>query len=145
MANEILQKSRARFPAQANTNELVVDQDPNGTYAGATPTVISNTYAASENAKGAEVLQLELDVTTHAGGVAGAQIWYSISEIAVDSGFTKWKYSHTLGEDIESAEVDLYDAGIFQLIAKYTKLAVVAKLVVFNATLYATPKLMEAQ
>ncbi len=144
MANEVLLKSRTRIEAQGNATALTATYDPNsGSYTGDTPIVLNNKYTASENCYGASLLQLELDVTTHAGGDTSAEIWYSISEDGTN--YTKWKYSHTVGDTILSAVTDRFDAGIFQLSAQYTKLAVVAVAVAFNADLLATPKLMEAQ
>jgi len=142
MANEILLKSRTRIEAQGNATALTATFDPNsGSYTGDTPAVLSNVYAA--NCSGADWLQLELDVTTHAGGDTTAEIWYSISEDGTN--YTKWKYSHTVGDTILSAITPRLDAGIFYLSALYVKLAVVAVTVAFNADLLVTPKLHEAQ
>ena len=145
MATEILQKSRARITAQGNGTELTADTDPNsGSYTGDTPSVLDNRIAAGAGEpKGAEYLQLELDVTTHTGGDTSVEIWYSISEDGTN--YTEWRYSHTVGETILSAETPRCDAGIFVLSAQYNKLAAVARDVALNAYLYATPKLMESQ
>ena len=142
MPNEILVKSRARITAQANGTALTAAKDPNLDYTGDAPAVLNNTIAAV-NCKGADSLQLELEVTTHAGGATTAEIWYSISEDGTN--YTYWKYSHTVGNTIASAATGMFDAGIFVLSAQYTKLAVVARAVAFNANLLATPKLYEAQ
>jgi len=143
MANEVLLKSRARITAQGNGTALTADVDPNGSYTGDTPVILNNKYTGTENCKGAEALQLELDVTTHLGGDTSAEIWYTISEDGTN--YTKWRYSHSIGETILDATTPRVDAGIFSLSAQYTKLAVVARDVAFNANLYATPKLMEIQ
>ena len=145
MANEILLKSRTRIEAQGDSAALTAGEDPNsGSYTGDTPAVLDNRIAASSGEpKGAEYLQLELNVTTHAGGDATAEIWDSISEDGTN--YTKWRYSHTVGETILSAATPRCDAGLYVLTAQYTKLAVVAKAVGFNADLLATPKLMEVQ
>ncbi len=145
MATEILQKSRTTLEAQGNATALTADYEPtdeSGTYTGDTPLVLDNTYGASENCAGAEALNLQLDVTTAPGTLAGAQIWYSESEDGTN--YTYYKYSHTVGNDIATS-VDLYDAGLFYLKAQYTKLVVMATGYGFNADLFATPKLMEAQ
>ena len=145
MANEALVKSRTRIEAQGNATALTATYDPNsGSYTGDTPAVLDNTYdGGSENCKGAEILNLELDVTTVPSADAVAQIWYSQSENGTN--YSRWKYSHTVGEDILNAAVDLYDAGKFVLTAQYTKLAVMAVDYAFNADLLVTPKLMELQ
>lgn len=149
MANEILQKSRVTITAQDNSSSLDETYDPNsGSYTGGTPTVIDNTYdGGSENAKGAEILNLELLVTTGPTTDGGAEIWYSTSEDGTN--YTRFKYSHTVGDDIiatTGGDGYRYIAGIFVLTAQYTKLAVNAvDYDIGDCTLYATPKLMEAQ
>ena len=143
MANEVLQKARTVITAQSNGTALTADIDPNGAYTGDTPAVIDNTYdGGTENAKGAEYLNLELEVTTAPKAAATAEIWYSESEDGTN--YTKWRYSHTVGDDIDTS-ADRYIGGVFFLNANYTKLAVVAKSYGFNANLYATPKLVEVQ
>lgn len=144
MANEVLQKSRTRIEAQGNTTALTVDLDPtSGSYTGDTPATLDNTYdGGSENCKGADYLQLELDVTTPPTTEATAQIWYRGSEDGTN--YTKWKYSHTVGDDIATT-ADRYDGGLFALRYQYTQLAVVAISYGFNADLLATPKLREIQ
>ncbi|HHE65295.1 MAG TPA: hypothetical protein ENL09_04660 [Bacteroidetes bacterium] len=143
MANEILLKSRTTITAQGDGTALTADVDPNGAYTGDTPVVLDNTYdGGTENCFGADYLNLELNVTTAPGTEANAEIWYSISEDGTN--YTKWKYSHTVGDAI-AISADRYAAGIFFLSANYTKLVVVAKDYGFNAQLLATPKLHEAQ
>lgn len=144
MANEILQKSRTRITAQGNATVLTADEDPNsGSYTGDTPATLDNTYdAGTENCKGADYLQLELDVTTAPSTAGTAQIWYRGSEDGAN--YTKWKYSHTVGDDITTS-IDRYDGGLFALSYQYTQLAVVAINYGFNADLLATPKLRELQ
>jgi hypothetical protein len=145
MANEILIKSRTRIEAQGGTAAFTAGEDPNsGSYTGDTPVELDNRISASTGEpKGADHLQLELNVTTHAGGDATAEIWDSISEDGTN--YTKWRYSHTVGETILSAATPRCDAGVYVLRAQYTKLAVVARSVGFNAELLATPKLPELQ
>ena len=153
MANEILQKSRTRITAQTNytstafkAGEYPTDATWNtsGNYYGGEPTVIDNTYdGGSENSKGAMFLSLELDVTDAPASAATAEIWYSVSEDGTN--YTRWKYSHTVGDTIQTTAAR-YSAGIFELTAQYTKLAVVAiSFDIDAATLYATPKLVELQ
>ena len=149
MANEVLQKSRSTITAQDNSSSLDETYDPNSaSYTGGTPTVIDNTYdGGSENAKGAEVLKLELLVTTGPGTAGGAEIWYSESEDGTN--YTRYKYSHTVGDDIVATtggDGYRYDAGIFVLTAQYVKLAVNAGAYdIGDCTLFATPKLPEIQ
>ena len=145
MANEVLQKSRDTITAQTNSSTLDTDYDPNsGSYTGGTPAVIDNTYdGGSENAKGAEYLNLELNVTNAPATAGTAEIWYAQSEDGTN--YTRYKYSHTVGEDIGTTAAR-YDAGVFVLSAQYTKLAVHAQGYDIDAcTLYATPKLAEIQ
>jgi len=143
MANEILLKSRTTITAQAS-GALTAGEDPNsGTYTGGAATVIDNTYdAGTENSLGADYLQLELDVTTAPTTAGGAEVWYRGSEDGTN--YTKWKYSHTVGDDIATT-ADRYDAGLFFLSYQYTELKVKAVDYGYTATLYATPKLHEAQ
>lgn len=143
MANEILQKARTAITAQGNGTALTADVDPNGSYTGDTPVILDNTYdGGSENCKGADYLNLELNVTTAPSTAATAEIWFSESEDGTN--FTKWRYSHSIGDDIATS-VARYIGGLFFLKANYTKLAVVANSYAFNAALYATPKLVEVQ
>ena len=149
MANEILLKSRAVITAQDNTANLDETFDPNhASYTGGTPTVIDNTYdAGTENAKGADYVNLILLVTTGPATLAGAEIWYSESEDGTN--YTQYKYSHTVGDDIiitTAGDLLRYDAGMFVLKAQYTKLVVNAALYdIPDCTLFAYPKLYEAQ
>lgn len=144
MANEILQKSRTRITAQAGGTALAADKNPGEAgYTGGAATAIDNTYdGGSENGKGADYLQLELDVTSAPGTAGTSSIWYRGSED--NSNWTKWKYSHTVGDSIATA-ADRYDGGMFLLSYQYTELKVMADDQVFTATLYATPKLQEVQ
>lgn len=144
MANEILQKSRATITAQAS-GALAAGFDPSsGSYTGGAATLIDNTYdAGTENSKGSEWLNLQLNVTTAPATAATAQIWFRGSEDGTN--FTRWKYSHTVGDSILAATVSLYDAGMFQLSYQYTELKVMAVSYGFTADLRATPKLMELQ
>jgi len=144
MANEILQKSRDTIPAQAS-GPLAAGIYPYDTvnYTGGAATVINNTLG-TENSKGAEWLNLQLNVTIpHATLPATAQIWFRGSEDGVN--YTRFKYSHTVGDSILAATVALYDAGMFQLSYQYTELKVMAVSYGFTSTLLATPKLMELQ
>jgi len=144
MPNELLQKSRATITAQAS-GALAAGFDPiSGSYTGGAATPIDNTYdAGTENSKGAEWLNLQLNVTTAPATAATAQIWFRGSEDGTN--YTKWKYSHTVGDSILAATVALYDAGMFQLSYQYTELKVMAISYGFTADLKATPKLMELQ
>jgi len=146
MANEILQKSRATITAQAS-GALAAGFDPSsGSYTGGAATPIDNTYdAGTENSKGSEWVNLQLNVTAtaHATLPATAQVWFRGSEDGTN--FTRWKYSHTVGDSILAATIALYDAGMFQLSYQYTELKVMAISYGFTADLKATPKLMELQ
>jgi len=149
MANEVLLKSRAVITAQDNTASLDATYDPNSaSYTGGTPAVIDNTYdGGSENAKGAEHLNLILHVTTGPATAGGAEVWYSESEDSTN--YTQWKYSHTVADTI-TATTDgddvYYDAGLFVLSAQYTKLAINSvDYDIGDCTLFAYPKLMEIQ
>lgn len=145
MATEILQKSRATITAQSNGVALTAAYDPNsGSYTGSTPAVIDNTYdGGSENSKGAEFLNLELNVTSAPSTATSAQIWFCTSENGTN--YTRWQYAQTVPESILSTGAARYNVGLFVLTAQYTKLAVVAVSYAFTAALYATPKLMELQ
>jgi len=151
--SEIRQKSRTRITAQTNysgtgfkAGEYPTDTTWNtsGNYYGGTPTVIDNTFdGGTENGLGAMFLNLELDVTDAPATAATAEIWYSTSEDGTN--YTLWKYSHTISESILTT-ANRYAAGLFELTAQYTKLAVAAiSYDIDAATLYVTPKLYEAQ
>ena len=145
MATEILQKSRSRITAQSSS-ALTADEYPgDGSYTlTSNCTTIDNKYTGgSENGKGAEYLQLELDVTSAPGTAAVAKIYWRGTN---DGGtkWTKWKHSHTVGGDIETS-ADFYDAGLFVLTYKEIQLAVSAVDYGFTSVLYATPNLPEVQ
>ena len=145
MANEILQKSRSRITAQS-ASALTADEYPgDGSYSttGNCATLDNTIDGGSENSQGADVVQLELDVTSAPGTAASAQIYWRGSE---DGGttWTKWKYSHTVGGDIATS-ADRYDAGIFVMTYQAVQLAVSAVDYDFTSVLYATPKLYEVQ
>ena len=145
MANEVLQKSRDRFAAQS-ASALTADQYPgDGSYTLTTNcTTLDNTYdGGSENCKGADYVNLELDVTNAPSTAASADIYYRGSE---DGGttWTDWRYSHTVGKAIATS-ADRYAAGMFVLMYQSTQLAVAANNYDFTSALYATPKLMEIQ
>lgn len=149
MANEILQKARERFAAQSSSaltsgeypGDSVYD-DPSSLTGNCT--TVDNTYdGGSENAKGADYLVLELDVTTAPSADATAKIYWRGRKI--DGSWTKWKYSHTVNETILDDGADLYDAGTFVLVYDETQLAVAAVDDGFTSVLYATPKLYESQ
>lgn len=145
MANEIRLKSRTTITAQDNTAALTAGYDPtSGSYTNlAAVTVIDNTYdGGSENGLGASFLALELNVTAAPSTAATAEIWYSVSEDGTN--YTRYKYSHTVGDSILTS-TNRYSAGLFELSAQYTKLAVVAVGYAFTAQLLATPKLAEIQ
>ena len=149
MANEILIKSRPAITAQDNTVSLDASFDPNSaSYTGGTPTVIDNTYdGGAENAKGADHLNLILIVTTGPATAGGAEIWFSESEDGTN--YTKYKYSHTIGDTITATTAGdgiYYAAGMFVLKAQYIKLAVNAVTYdIGDCTLMAYPKLQEMQ
>jgi hypothetical protein len=146
MANEILIKSRAAITAQDNTASLDASYDPNhASYTGGTPEEIDNTYdGGTENAKGADYLNLILFVDDAQATAGGAEIWYSESEDGTN--YTRYRYSHTVGETLSTTDDLYYDAGIFVLKAQYTKLAVNAvDYDIPDCTLMAYPKLPELQ
>ena len=146
MANEILQKARSTITAQDNTASLDETYDPNSaSYTGGTPAVIDNTYdGGSENAKGADYVNLMLHIIDAPATAGGAQIWYSESEDGTN--YTLYKYSHTVGDAIGTTDGIYYDAGVFFLKAQFTKLAVNAvSYDIVDCTLFATPKLSEVQ
>lgn len=157
MATEILLKSRASITCQTRNgsdpfkaNEYPSDTTWNtsGNYYGGTPLAIDNTYdGGSENGKGAEYVNLILLVTTGPATAATAQVWYSESED--NTNYTVYKYSHTIGDTIAittAGDGKYYDAGMFVLKAQYTKLALAAiSYDIPNMTLYAYPKVVEAQ
>jgi len=91
MANEVLQKSRSTITAQDNSSSLDETYDPNSaSYTGGTPTVLDNRIAAGAGEpKGADILKLELLVTTGPGTAGGAEIWYSESEDGTN--YTRYK------------------------------------------------------
>lgn len=144
MPTEIRRKSRARITAQSSS-ALVAGQYPeDGSYsATANCTTLDNSIAVgTENCLGAEIVNLELDVTAAPGTAATAAIYSRESE---DGGttWTDWRYSHTVGASIKTT-ADRYSAGIFELVGDYTQLAVAAVGYNFTSVLYATPKLMES-
>ncbi len=149
MANEVLLKSRAEITAQDNSSSLNSSYDPNSaSYTGGTPAVLDNRIsAASGQPQGADSLNLILLVTTGPATAATAEIWYSESEDGTN--YTKYKYSHTVGDSIEittAGDRIYYDAGEFVLTAQYTKLAVKAGgYAIADCTLFAYPKLHEIQ
>ena len=141
MANEILQKSRSRIIAQA-ASSLGADIDPNNpSYAGGSVTTLENTIG-STNCNGADFVQIELDITAPPTAAAACEIWWRGSEDG--SNWSKWKYSHTVGDTIETT-ADRYDGGIFMLSYQYTQLKMKAVDYGYTAVLYATPKLTEVQ
>lgn len=143
MANEVWLKSGTTITAQDNTSSLDTDYDPNsGSYTGGTPTVIRND--SGQNAAGAEWLNLEFFVDDAPATEGGAEVWYSESEDGTN--YTQYRYSHTIGDAIGTTDDLWYDAGLFLLKAKYTKLAINAvDYDIVDCTLYATPKLPEIQ
>jgi len=143
--SELRNKARDRITAQAN-GALTAPYDPTDTvnYTGGAATTIDNTYdVGTENSLGADYLVLELDVTTPPAAGTVAQIWWRGSN---DDGtkWTKWKHSHTISESITTT-ADFYSAHSFMLKFNLTELKVVAVDSGFTSTLYATPKLIEAQ
>jgi len=143
MANEVWVKSQSTITAQDNSSYLDETYDPNsGSYTGGTPTVINQ--SSGENAAGAEYLNLEFFVDDAPATAGGAEIWYSESEDGTN--YTQYKYSHTIGDAVGTTDDLWYDAGLFYLKSKYTKLAINAvDYDIIDCTLYATPKLMEVQ
>lgn len=145
MANEVWLKSLSTITAQDNVtpDDLDTTNDPNsGSYGGATPTIIRND--SGQNAAGADLLNLQLFVDDAPVTAGSAEIWYSESEDGTN--YTWYKYSHTVGDEISTTDDIWYDAGMFCLKAKYTKLVVVAAdYAIVDCTLYATPKLPEVQ
>ena len=146
MANEVLLKSRAAITAQDNSSNLDEDFDPNSaSYTGQAPAVIDNRISGgSDNAKGADYLNLILFVDDAQATAGGAEIWYSESEDGTN--YTRYRYSHTVGETLSTTDDLYYDAGIFVLKAQYTKLAVNAvSYDIPDCTLFAYPKVAEIQ
>ena len=146
MANEVLLKSRAAITAQDNPNPLDTDYNPlHASYAGGESAVIDNTYdGGSENAKGADYLNLILFVDDAQATAGTAEIWYAESEEGTN--YTRYRYSHTVGETLSTTDDLYYDAGIFVLKAQYTKLAVNAvSYDIPDCTLFAYPKVAEIQ
>lgn len=144
MATEAWIKSLTTITAQDNdATSLDETYDPNNaSYTGVTPTVINQTSGG--NAAGAGHVNLELEVTDAPTTEGGAEIWYSQSEDGTN--YTRYKYSHTIGDAIAVTDAYRYDGGIFYLDAAYTKLVVNAvSYDIPDCTLYATPKLPEAQ
>ena len=145
MATEFRQKSRTRFTAQSSS-ALTAGQYPgDGSYSATTNcTTLDNTYdGGSENCLGADYVNLELDVTSAPTTAATAEVYWRGSE---DGGtnWTDWRYSHTVGTNIKIT-ADRYSAGMFMLKYQVTQLAVASVGYDFTSTLYATPKLIEAQ
>jgi len=144
MATEILQKSRTRFAAQTSSEVAAGEYPGDGSYTEESACVtLANTYAASENCSGAEVVVLELDVTTDPATAATSAIYWRGRKAS--GSWTKWKYSHAVGDTISAVAADLYDAGMFYLQYEETQLAFIAIGYTFTGVLYATPKLMEIQ
>lgn len=140
---DILKASRATITIQEDTTAFPAGTNPNeaGYSAVDAPVVIDNRNTETgANGKGADYLYLELDVTTGPAAEGVAEIWYSQAEDDAQLKWSKWKHSHTVGDAIIISAVDHYDAGLFVLNARYTKLAVVASTQAFNANLIATPK-----
>ena len=138
MTTEILQKTRTTITAQGDGTALTAEKDPNDAgYTGDSPATLDNQVAAAAGQpKGAYALDLELDVTTGPSTAAVAKIYYRTSRN--NSDWTRWRYSHTVGEAILT-DAELYRAGLFYLSANYTQLAVMADNYAFAAKLYATP------
>lgn len=145
MATEFRQKSRSRFTAQSSSALTAGQYPEDGSYSATTNcTTLDNTYdGGSENCLGADYVNLELDVTSAPSTVATAAIYWRGSEDGGTS-WTDWRYSHTVGKDIKTT-ADRYGAGRFMLNYQYTQLAVASVGYDFTSTLYATPKLIEAQ
>ena len=146
MANEVWVKSLSTITAQDNTAILDATYDPNSaSYTGGTPEVIDQ--SSGENAAGAEMVNLELLVTQGAATDCTAEIWSSESEDGTN--YTEYKYSHKVGDTIiqtTGGDGNRYDAGLYDLKAKYTKLAVNSSGDdIDDCTLYATPKVPEIQ
>ena len=145
MSAELRQKSRPRITAQSSS-ALVAGQYPeDGSYSTTSNCeTLDNTYEeGTENCRGADYVNLELDVTTAPSTAATADIYWRGSE---DGGttWTDWRYSHTVGKAIKTS-ADRYSASIIPLRYDFTQIAVAAVGYNFQSTLYATPKLIEAQ
>ena len=142
--SELRNKSRERFIAQASGALTAPHAPTSASYTGGAATTLDNTYGVgTPNCMGADYLVLELDVTTPPAAITTAEIWWRGSN---DGGtkWTRWKYSHTIGESILTT-ADFYGANSFALKYDLTELNVVAVGSSFTSTLYATPKLIEAQ
>lgn len=145
MANEIRQKSRTRITAQSSSALTAGQYPEDGSYSATSNcTTLDNTYdGGSENCLGAEIVNLELDVTSAPSTAATAHIYWRGSE---DGGttWTDWRYSHTVGKSIRTT-ADRYSAGVFVMTYQAVQLAISSIGYGFTSTLYATPKLMEVQ
>lgn len=145
MATEFRQKSRNRITAQSSSALTAGQYPEDGSYTLTTNcTTLDNTYdGGSENCLGADYVNLELDVTSAPSTTATADIYWRGSEDGGTS-WTDWRYSHTVGTNIKTT-ADRYSVGRFMLNYQYTQLAVASVGYDFTSTLYATPKLIEAQ
>ena len=144
MASEILIKNRDAITAQDNSSALDEDYNPlSESYTGQAPTVINNTLGAT-NGNGANYVNLILFVDDAQATAGTAEIWYAESEDGTN--YTRYKYSHTVGETLSTSDDLYYDAGIFVLKAQYTKLVVNAVgYDIPDCTLFAYPKVYEGQ
>ena len=144
MANEIRKKFRTKFTAQA-AGTYVVDATPLTGSSGGATTLCDLTYdGGSENVLGADLLQLVLNVTAAPATTAAAEIWYRGSTDTAQTDVTNWKYSHTVGEDIDTTAKS-YDAGIFDANFPVIELSAAGTLYVFSGNLVAIPILPEVQ
>jgi len=150
MVAEIRKKFRANIAVQS-AKTLTSGATPLTTAATGT-TLVDLTYdSGSENGLGAEGLSLTYTCTAQPATTgATGQIWYRESMSSDQSDVTRWRYSHTIGENIltstESGTTEvIYDAGIFIPGKPFVELAMAAVSYGFSGHLDATPFIYEAQ
>lgn len=145
MANEVLQKARSRVAVQTSSALTANEYPGDGSYT-LTTNCVSIDNASGENGDGCDYLVLELDLTnaSYPTTAATAAIYWRGTN---DGGttWTKWKYSHSVGDSLIASTADRYDAGMFSMTYTEVELAVSAIGYGFTSALYATPKLMEIQ
>lgn len=142
MPTEFRKTSRERITAQSSSALTAGQYPEDGSYAADSNCLtIDNTYdGGSENSLGAEIVVLELDVTSAPTTAATADIYWRGRKVG--GSWTKWMYSHVVPASIIASTVDLYPAASFDLMYDEIQLAVAAVGYGFTSVLYATPLLM---
>ena len=139
MANKVYIESTSQETAQASEAISADSLASDGNV-----TTLDRTHdGGSENMIGCSDVTLLLDVTAEPSTDATAEVWYRISQDGTD--WSDWRYSHTVGATIASAAADLYDAGLFELVAPYCELKIKAIDYGFTCTLYAQGNRPEIQ